>query len=410
MRIALFTETFIPKVDGIVTTLCQTIRQLESLGHQVLVIAPDGGFDHFQGARIVAMKGNSFIFYPELRLSLPRASIRAALAEFKPDLIHAADPALLGIAALYYGGGKNGGEAHVPLVVSYHTDLPKYLRYYGLGVIERWIWPLMRKRHNRATVNLCTSVAMVEQLKEHGIERLALWPGGVDAERFEPSKRSSAMRARLTDGHPEAPLLLFVGRLSAEKGIERLKPILQAFPEARLALVGDGPHHKTLTSHFAGLPVHMAGFLLGDELAEAFASADVFVMPSCTETLGLVILEAMASGLPVVAARAGGIPELIEEGVSGFLFDDESEAIAALRELLPSPELRATIGRAARDAAVQHGWKTATLQLLEQYETACRNQNIAYGRTADPVPHTVGSRVGRACGQAALFTARKLLR
>jgi glycosyltransferase involved in cell wall biosynthesis len=410
MRIALFTETFIPKVDGIVTTLCQTIRQLESLGHQVLVFAPDGGFDHFLDSRIVPMKGHRFIFYPELRLSLPRASIRTALEEFKPDLIHAADPALLGIAALYYGGGKNGGAAHVPLVVSYHTDLPKYLNYYGLGFVERWIWPLLRKRHNRATVNLCTSVAMIEQLDQHGIERLALWPGGVDAERFQPSKRTDAMRARLTGGHPEAPLLLYVGRLSAEKGIERLKPILQAFPSARLALVGDGPHHKALAHHFAGLPVYMAGFLLGDELAEAFASADVFVMPSCTETLGLVILEAMASGLPVVGARAGGIPELIEEGVSGFLFDNEGEAIEATRELLESPGLRRTVGSAARTRAVLHGWKTATVQLLDQYHVACRNQAIAYERVPDASPRTVGSRLSHACGQAALFTARKLLR
>jgi glycosyltransferase involved in cell wall biosynthesis len=410
MRIALFTETFIPKVDGIVTTLCQTIRQLESLGHRVLVFAPDGGFDHFLDSRIVPMKGHSFIFYPELRLSLPRSSIRTALEEFKPDLIHAADPALLGIAALYYGGGKHGGAVHVPLVVSYHTDLPKYLNYYGMGFAERWIWPLLRKRHNRATVNLCTSVAMIEQLEQHGIERLALWPGGVDAERFQPSKRTDAMRARLTGGHPEAPLLLYVGRLSAEKGIERLRPILQAFPSARLALVGDGPHHKALAHHFAGLPVYWAGFLLGDELAQAFASADVFLMPSRTETLGLVILEAMASGLPVVGARAGGIPELIEPRVSGFLFDDESEAIAALHELLHSPQLRRTVGAAARTRAVQQGWKTATAQLLEQYHVACRNQAIACERVPDTSPRTVGSRLSQACGQAALFTARKLLR
>jgi glycosyltransferase involved in cell wall biosynthesis len=200
-----------------------------------------------------------------------------------------------------------------------------------------------------------------------------------------------------------------VGRLSAEKDIERIKPILLAFPEARLALVGDGPHHKTLERHFAGLPVHLAGFLHGEDLAAAYASADIFVMPSRTETLGLVILEAMASGLPVVAARDGGIPEIVQEGVSGFLFGGEDEAIAHISRLLPSPELRQSIGLAARAHAVQHGWKTATQQLVAHYQAACKNQHIDPNPAPDPAQRTLGARIGRALGQAALFAARKLL-
>ena len=190
MRIALFTETFIPKVDGIVTTLCQTIKQLKNLGHEVLILAPEGGFTEYENCRIVGIPGHAFPFYPELRLSPPHAFIRKTIVDFQPDLIHVTEPALLGIAGLYYGGGGNGGALRLPLVVSYHTDLPNYLRYYGLGFLEPWIWPLLRLRHNRATVNLCTSEIMVRQLEEHGIARVALWPGGVDADRFEPSHRS----------------------------------------------------------------------------------------------------------------------------------------------------------------------------------------------------------------------------
>ena len=126
MRIALFTETFVPKIDGIVTTLCESVRQLRDLGHQVIVVAPDGGMSDFEGVPIVGMKGWSFPMYPELRLAPPRASLRNTLREFKPDLIHVADPAFLGIAGLYYGGGKEGGALRLPLVVSYHTDLPAY--------------------------------------------------------------------------------------------------------------------------------------------------------------------------------------------------------------------------------------------------------------------------------------------
>lgn len=409
MRIALFTETFIPKVDGIVTTLCQTVIQLTSLGHEVLIFAPFGGFAEFEGAHIVGMKGRPFALYPQLTLALPHASIRADLAKFKPDLIHVADPALLGIAGLYYGGGRNGGAMHVPLVVSYHTDLPKYLHYYGLGFLERSIWPILRKRHDRATVNLCTSTAMIEQLRQHGIGNLALWPGGVDCERFHSRNASQAVRTRLSDGHPECPLLLYVGRLSAEKGIERLRPILEALPDARLALVGDGPHRKALEKHFAGLPVFFAGFLHGSELAAAYASSDVFVMPSRTETLGLVILEAMCSGLPVVAARAGGIPEMIEEGVSGYLFDGESEAIAAIGDLLQSPEQRRTMGQKAREQACGHSWKAATNLLLEHYREACRRQPISVNHAGKAPHRSVGKRMKSAVGRTALFAARKLL-
>jgi glycosyltransferase involved in cell wall biosynthesis len=407
MRIALFTETFLPKIDGIVTTLSETVRQLTSLGHEVLVFAPDGGIGEFEGARILGMKGHAFALYPELRLSLPRASMRGQIRAFQPDLLHVADPALLGIAALYYGGGRNGGALRLPLVVSYHTDLPAYLHYYKLGFLEPHIWRIMRIRHNRATLNLCTSVAMMEQLQHHGIERVALWPGGVDTQRFHPDRRSEAMRFRLTGGHPEGSLLVYVGRLSAEKDIERLRPMLEALPGARLALVGDGPHRKALEEHFAGLPVHLAGFLRGEELAAAYASSDVFVMPSRTETLGLVVLEAMSSGLPVVGARAGGIPEMIVDGVTGTLFDTEAQAVEAIRPLLNCPEKRRSTGLAARSHAAEHSWKAATVRLLEHYKTACAAQNVS--PDSSPAPRGLRPRLGRAARRTTIYAIRKLL-
>ena len=213
------------------------------------------------------------------------------------------------------------------------------------------------------------------------------------------------MRERLTAGNPDSPLLLYVGRLSPEKNLEALKPMLQALPGARLALVGDGPHHKALQHHFTGMPVVMAGFLRGNELAEAFASADVFVMPSRTETLGLVVLEAMSSGLPVVGARAGGIPEMIEDGVSGCLYDEESGAVALIQSFIGSPERRAKVGAAARIHAARQSWSHATTILLEHYRTACATQHIAG-------PEFVPARkplIRRVAGRSTLYAIRKLL-
>lgn len=409
MRIALFTETFIPKVDGIVTTLCQTVRQLRELGHEVLIFAPEGGFEEFEHCRIVGMKSSSFPLYPELRLALPHASMRQVLIDFRPDVLHVAEPALLGIAGLYYGGGVHGGALHLPLVISYHTDLPKYLHYYHLGFLEPHVWKILRLRHNRASVNLCTSTKMLDELRAHGIERVALWPGAVDSDLFNPSRRCKEMRAHLTQGDAASPLLLYVGRLSAEKDIESLKPVLQAFPQTRLALVGDGPHRKALESHFAGLPVVFTGFLLGEELARAFASSDIFLMPSRTETLGLVVLEAMSSGLPVVAVRAGGIPEMIEDCISGYLFDTEDQALAIIAELLDSKPKRCAIGKAAREHSSLTSWRAATIDLVAQYKRACETKLFADKPDDPPASRRVRRRTRKAFKKMTMFVIRKLL-
>jgi glycosyltransferase involved in cell wall biosynthesis len=324
-------------------------------------------------------------------------------------LLHVADPALLGVAALYYAGGGTGGALQLPLLISYHTDLPAYLQHYKLGFLESYIWRIMRIRHNRATLNLCTSQAMLDQLQHHGIKRVALWPGGVDTTRFHPDRRSPSMRARLTEGHPESPLVVYVGRLSAEKDVTRLKPILEALPGTRLALIGDGPHCKTLQQHFAGMPVYMAGFLRGEELAAAYASSDVFVMPSRTETLGLVVLEAMSSGLPVVGARAGGIPEMIVDGVTGSLFNTEAQAIEAIRSLLGCAEKRNAMGRAARAHAAEHSWRAATLRLIEHYQTACAMQNLVPNAVPPPAHAGLRLRAGDLARRSTMYAIRKLL-
>ncbi|MEP0886512.1 glycosyltransferase family 1 protein, partial [Trichocoleus sp. ST-U3] len=326
MRIALFTETFLPKVDGIVTRLRHTVEHLQRNGDQVLVVSPDGGLTEYKGAKIYGVSGFPLPLYPELKLALPRPSIGVALEQFQPDLIHVVNPAVLGLGGLYYAK-----VMQLPLVASYHTHLPQYLHHYGLGMLEGVMWELIKASHNQAQLNLCTSTAMVQQLREHGIERLDLWQRGVDIETFYPELASLEMRSHLSQGHPEKPLLLYVGRLGAEKEIDRIKLVLDAIPGARLALVGDGPNRNALEKHFAGTPTHFVGYLTGKELGSAFASADAFIFPSRTETLGLVLLEAMAAGCPVVAARSGGIPDIVTDGVNGYLFDpaDEEGAIKA---------------------------------------------------------------------------------
>ncbi len=366
MRIALFTETFLPKVDGIVTRLRHTIEHLQRNGDQVLIVAPDGGITDYKGARVYGVSGFPLPLYPELKLALPRPAIGHALEEFQPDIIHVVNPAVLGLAGLFYSK-----VLKIPLVASYHTHLPQYLQHYGLGMLEGLVWELLKASHNQAELNLCTSTAMMQELTNHGIERVDLWQRGVDTELFHPELACQQMRKHLSGGYPESPLLLYVGRLSAEKEIERIKPVLDAIPEARLALVGDGPHRWALEKHFAGTPTHFVGYLTGKELGAAFASADAFIFPSRTETLGLVLLEAMAAGCPVVAASCGGIPDIVADEVNGYLFDPEENdfgAIAATQRLLKQQQERETIRKNARIEAERWGWSAATRQLQNYYQ------------------------------------------
>lgn len=376
MRIALFTETFLPKVDGIVTRLRHTIEHLERNGDRVLVVAPEGGLSEYKGAKIYGIPGMPLPLYPELKLALPPIGTKQAIEEFEPDLIHVVNPAFLGVGGIYYAKKLN-----IPLVASYHTHLPQYLQHYGLGALEGVLWELLKAAHNKACLNLCTSSAMVRELIAHGIERVDLWQRGVDTEMFQPHLASAAMRSRLSQGNPHDPLLLYVGRVSAEKQIDEIKPVLEAIPEARLAIVGDGPNREALEAHFAGTKTHFVGYLQGLELASAFASADAFVFPSRTETLGLVLLEAMAAGCPVVAARSGGIPDIVTDGVNGYLFepDDPDGAIAATKSLLEATQIREQLRRNARAEAEQWGWAAATKQLQSYYRQVLSAQ---YGVSA----------------------------
>lgn len=364
MRIALFTETFLPKVDGIVTRLRHTVTHLQKEGDQVLIVTPEAGLQEYQGAEVYGVPSFPFPLYPELKAALPRPAIGQKLLDFQPDIIHVANPAIVGLGGIYYS--KKLG---IPLLASYHTHLPQYLQHYGLGMLEDTLWTLLRLAHNQAAINLCTSTAMVQELTNHGIERVDLWQRGVDTETFDPSLASIEMRKLLSQDNPEAPLLLYVGRLGAEKEIDRIKPVLESIPNARLALVGDGPHREALKEHFAGTATNFVGYLSGKTLATAYASADAFIFPSRTETLGLVLLEAMAAGCPVVAANSGGIPDIVQDGVNGYLFDpqDEQGAIAATHKLLADPAGRETLRQNARKEAERWGWAAATQTLKNYY-------------------------------------------
>jgi glycosyltransferase involved in cell wall biosynthesis len=365
MRIAVVAETFLPKIDGIVNTLCHLLEHLSRRGHQALVLAPSGAPDRHADMPVVGFPAVRVPFYPELRLALPNGRLSACLDEFRPDLVHVANPLLLGSAAMRLARRRG-----IPVVGAYHTDMAGFADGWGLGVLRPLIWAMVRAAHGRADLNLCPSQVTLAQLREQGIPRLSVWSRGVDAELFRPSRRDIGWRHRLTDGQVDRPLLLYVGRLSPEKRVDWLADVLDLMPFARLAVVGDGPARPSLEMRLAGRGAVFTGYLSGYALAAAYASADVFVFPGAHETFGNVVLEAMASGLPVVAPAAGAVTELLRHEQNGLLFDPGSRAAMAeaVLRLAQQPLLARRLGRQARLDAEERGWPLVLDGLLDRYQ------------------------------------------
>ncbi|MFC7401530.1 glycosyltransferase family 4 protein [Citricoccus sp. GCM10030269] len=372
MRIAMFTEVFLPKIDGVVTRVVRTLEQLGELGHEVLLFAPGEPPAEYAGHEVVTVRGVSLrLLYPELKVGMPTPAIARKIEAFHPHVVHTVNPVWL---AAY--GVLSAGRRDLPQLASFHTDVPTYTESLRVGwarhPLESWI----RSIHNRAEVNLCTSGPMVERARDVGIQRVGLWPKAVDTEGYHPSRVDPTMRDRLTDGHPEAPLVVYVGRMSREKDLEQLvepmRRLRERVPGARLAMVGAGPFLDGLKRLFDPAYTVFTGYLSGTDLAAAYASADVFAFPSTTETLGLVALESMASSVPVVGARAGGIPFVIDDERNGYLVEpgDVDGWVDRFERLLTRPEHRRTMGEAARRESERHSWRAATETLVEFYDQA----------------------------------------
>lgn len=373
MRIALFTEVFLPKIDGVVTRVTRTLDQLAEMGHEVLVFATGNPPAEYAGFEVVRVPSLPFWpVYPEIHFGLPDPRVAWRLARFSPDVVHAVNPMwTAGFSSLY---------AHargIPVVASFHTDVPEYTVRLGIP----WVKPIaewgLRLFHTRARANLVTSAPMLEKAAGYGMGDLELWPKAVDTVGFSPELRSREARSLLSDGHPDAPLVTYVGRISAEKDIERTLGIMEEVrsrvPGARLALVGEGPQYAQLRERMKRDWITFTGYLSGADLAAAFASGDVFLFPSTTETLGFVALESFASGVPVVGARAGGVPFVIDDGTTGFLVAPElpdSAWAERVAQLLDDAPLRARMAHAAREEAQRWSWRASTEKLVEVYRGA----------------------------------------
>jgi glycosyltransferase involved in cell wall biosynthesis len=316
-------------------------------------------------------------------LVTPAVNVESDLATFGPDLVFLANPALLGLVGL-----RHARALDLPVVASYHTDIPYYTEQYGLGLLREPAWAYFRWLHNQADLNLCPSRFTKRQLLAQGFERVQVWPRGVDHDRFHPGHRSQHWRERLSGGHPGTPLLLYVGRLAPEKRVDWLRPVLDALPEARLAIVGDGPSRAELEERFAGTPTVFTGYLRGEDLSHAYASADVFCFPSDSETFGNVVLEAMASGLPVITPNAGGQVDHVRHDEHGFIFpsEDRQALVKQVTRLIDDPRLARQMGARARAYARTQTWDAILGKLFENVQGVLDGDHWS-GARPGTVPH-----------------------
>lgn len=373
MKIAVVSDTFLPQVNGVTKTLSKLKSYMDSNGHEYRFMVPRFNRTNDILDNVTCFTSFKFFLYPECKIVLPSyISFSNQLKEFQPDLIHIATEFSLGLHGLAYAKENN-----IPISASYHTDFPKYLSYYNIQFLENFAWRYFKWFHSHAEVNFCPSKYTKKQLEEHGIENVKIWGRGIDTKIYTPSNRSEEERKKYGIKKSDK-VLIYVGRIAPEKELDVLvnavKTLNSSNTKFKVLMVGDGPMKKALEQQDIK-NVIFTGYKSGEELRTLYASADIFAFPSSSETYGNVILEAMASGLPVVAAYEGGVRENLVDGYNGVAFKagDSKDMSQSIKKLLNDDGLREALSYNARQHSLIRNWDKIYDNLFENYSEAIEN-------------------------------------
>ena len=368
MRIAVVTETWPPEVNGVALTVQQFVQQLLALGHQIELTRPTQTADQMTPAATELqqnlVRGIRLPRYPDLRLGLPNASVfRRNWHKLRPDAVYVATEGPLGWSAV-----RVAREMGIRAVTGFHTRFDDYVAHYGARMLSPIVLAWLRRFHNRADLTLVPTKQLMDALGAQGFHKLGHLARAVDCERFHPKHRDAALRSSW-GLQPETLAVLHVGRLAAEKNLDLVarafERIRQSQPQARMIWVGDGPALPELRARH---PEHVfCGVRHGLELSQHFASGDLFLFPSLTDTFGNVTLEAMASGLPVVAFDYAAAREHMHNGVSGrsVPFADSEAFVLAAAQLADDRAQRSAMGLHARSALTALDQRQVALRLLQ---------------------------------------------
>src|SRR5574343_209094 len=363
LDIAFVTETFPPEINGVAMTVGRLVGGLRARGHSVRVIRPRQNKADAGGDGELALPGLPLPGYPGLRFGLPAGRrLHGEWRRQKPDLVHVVTEGPLGWSAV-----SAARRLGIPVTSGFHTNFDRYSVHYGLGWMRPAVSAYLRTLHRRTRATLVPTAALAADLAGEGLPGVRVVGRGVDTELFDPGRRRAALREAWSAAG-EGPVCLYVGRLAPEKNLvlaEKTFAAIQVWhPQARMVWVGDGPAAPRLAAEHPDH--HFAGQRIGEDLARHYASADLFLFPSLTETYGNVVAEAMASGLPVLAYRSAAAAELIVDGDNGRLGspgDEEGYRKAAL-DLVSAPEKLPVLGGAARNSILPHHWAV----VVERFE------------------------------------------
>ena len=366
LDIALVTETYPPEVNGVAGTVARVVEGLRARSHRVQLVRPRQPQAPLSaikpGLEDLLLPSLPIPNYPGLRMGLPAAgTLGRVWAARRPDVVHIATEGPLGWSAL-----RAARRLALPVTSDFRTNFHAYSSHYGIGWLRRPIMGYLRGFHNAAQCTMVPTEALRRELQSAGFERVVAVARGVDAQRFSPSDRSEELR-RAWGAGPDDLVVLLVGRLAPEKNIDDLMlafaAIRSAQPRARLVLVGDGPSRTALQARFPA--VIFAGMQTGDDLTRHYASGDLFVFPSVTETFGNVVVEAMASGLPVLAYDRAAASLVVKTGVNGALaaVGDRATFVQHAAALAADPGAIRRMGVAAREAALGLDWERIVVQI-----------------------------------------------
>lgn len=384
LRISLVTETYFPQINGVSRTLDRLVQHCSEQGDRLQLLIPSYKSD---AAAVVPRVETCewwaipLPFYKEI--VIPMVTVKAvtrALADFRPDLVHIATEGLLGWAAL-----RAARRLGIPVVSSYHTHFAQYLENYHAGFLSPLCWQYLRWFHNATLATFCPTETARNLLEGKGFTNVDIWSRGVDSHRFHPGKRDHRLREELGVAHDET-LLVYAGRIANEKNLEMLMTAWQALPhkdKCHLLFIGDGPLRMRLEGRQQPRTLFV-GYRYGEELARLYASCDLFVFPSLSETFGNVILEAMASGLPVIGFNVQGPKDIIQNHITGQLVEKiKAESLAAaIEEVLSDPPRMYQMGQSARAYAETCSWQQIMGKLHARY---CELVSISQDSSRQPI-------------------------
>lgn len=372
LRVAIYAGMYKENSDGAVKTLYELVNSLLEAGIEVGVWGFSITPQERKGLTLTKIISVPLPLYPDYRVTIPNPKLKRQLKKFNPDVLHITVPDLVGMFLMRYAR-KQG----VPVLTSFHTDFPSYLKSYHLGIFYNLAWKISKWFYNKSRMTLAPTEEIIDKLKSKGIKRTKLWSRGIHLDMYSINFRSQSLRAQW--GAQDKKVILYSGRFVWYKDLETFIEVYNLFKEhgpgnVLFVLAGDGPIRDELERRMPD--AHFPGYLEGEELSRVYASSDILLFPSTTETFGNVVLEALASGLPAVVSDVGGCKEVVGKSLAGLVAkaNDPLDFYQKCKQLVEDETLYKKMQKEGLKFAQKRSWKTINNRVIDQYLLLLRSK------------------------------------